>query len=64
VICLILRYIHYFIKESKELKKLKVGMPLLILWSCIGSKTCGVLLEHQNFPDANAWDGLNFSLDT
>jgi SNF family Na+-dependent transporter len=37
-------------------------MPLLILfWSCIGGKlTLGTSGASEIFPDANAWDGLNF----
>jgi SNF family Na+-dependent transporter len=38
-------------------------MPLLILfWSCIGGKRIDTwyFWSIRNFPDANAWDGLNF----
>jgi SNF family Na+-dependent transporter len=58
VICLIL---NTFILSKGIKLSCKVGMPLLIFLSCIGSKRIDTWTwSIRNFPDANAWDGLNF----
>ena len=63
VICLIL---NTFIlsKGIKGIEKVaKVGMPLLILFGvvlAVRGLTLGTSGASEVFPDANAWDGLNF----
>ncbi|WP_016988287.1 sodium-dependent transporter [Flavobacterium sp. ACAM 123] len=63
VICLIL---NTFIlsKGIKGIEKVaKVGMPLLILFGvllAVRGLTLGTSGASEIFPDANAWDGLNF----
>jgi hypothetical protein len=60
VICLIL---SFYQKESKELKSCKSRDAIInSFWSCIGGKRIDTwyFWSVRNFPDANAWDGLNF----
>lgn len=44
-------------------KAAKIGMPLLILFGCflaVKGLTMGTSVNSEEFPLANAWDGLNF----
>ncbi|MCG9791239.1 SLC5/6 family protein [Flavobacterium algicola] len=63
VVCLIINT-YILSKGLKGIEKVaKVGMPLLILFGAIlaiKGLTLGTSGASDIFPDANAWDGLNF----
>ncbi|GIZ08837.1 hypothetical protein [Flavobacterium sp. UMI-01] len=63
IICLLINT-YILSKGLKGIEKVaKVGMPLLILFGAIlaiKGLTLGTSGASEVFPDANAWDGLNF----
>lgn len=63
ILCLVIN-IYILSRGLKGIEKVaKIGMPLLILFGIILSirgLTLGTSGNSELFPDANAWDGLNF----
>lgn len=63
ILCLLLNT-YILSKGLKGIEKVaKIGMPLLILFGvilAIRGLTLGTSGASEMFPDANAWDGLNF----
>ena len=63
ILCLVLNT-YILSKGLKGIEKVaKIGMPLLILFGvilAIRGLTLGTSGASELFPDANAWDGLNF----
>jgi NSS family neurotransmitter:Na+ symporter len=63
VICLLINTFILSKGLSGVEKVAKIGMPLLILFGAvlaIKALTLGTSGASEQFPDANAWDGLNF----
>src|SRR5690606_27686711 len=63
ILCLVLNT-YILSKGLKGIERVaKIGMPLLILFGIIlavRGMTLGTSGASEMFPDANAWDGLNF----